>query len=100
MVTREEFYVDSVDGIHMIHGFRWYNTDKAYKGVIQVVHGMLEYIERYDEFAKAMAENGYFATLWDESKRLINPQVVHVDLSQKLYDLKQELLHNYGREKL
>ena len=39
------------------------------------------------------------ATLWDESKRLINPQVVHVDLSQKLYDLKQELLHNYGREK-
>ena len=39
-------------------------------------------------------------TLWDESKRLINPQVVHVDLSQKLYDLKQELLHNYGREKL
>ena len=40
------------------------------------------------------------ATLWDESKRLINPQVVHVDLSQKLYDLKQELLHNYGREKL
>ena len=48
MVTREEFYVDSVDGIHMIHGFRWYNTDKAYKGVIQVVHGMLEYIERYD----------------------------------------------------
>ena len=43
MVTREEFYVDSVDGIHMIHGFRWYNTDKAYKGVIQVVHGMPQY---------------------------------------------------------
>ena len=60
MVTREEFYVDSVDGIHMIHGFRWYNTDKAYKGVIQIVHGMLEYIERYDEFSRAMAESGYF----------------------------------------
>ena len=40
------------------------------------------------------------ATLWDESKRLINPQVVHVDLAQELNDLKQELLHNYGREKL
>lgn len=36
MVTREEFYVDSVDEIHMIHGFRWYNTDKAYKGVIRL----------------------------------------------------------------
>ncbi len=37
-------------------------------------------------------------TLWDESKRLINPQEVHVDLSMKLYNLKNKLLddvHNY-----
>lgn len=39
------------------------------------------------------------ATLWDESKRLVNPQVVHVDLSQKLYDCKQELLRNYSLKK-
>ena len=32
------------------------------------------------------------ATLWDESKRLINPQEVYVDLSRKLYDLKNQLL--------
>ena len=31
-------------------------------------------------------------TLWDESKRLINPQEVYVDLSRKLYDLKNQLL--------
>lgn len=31
-------------------------------------------------------------TLWDESKRLVNPQEVHVDLSQRLYDIKIELL--------
>ena len=36
------------------------------------------------------------ATLWDESKRLINPQEVHVDLSKKLYDCKQELLNTYS----
>lgn len=36
------------------------------------------------------------ATLWDESKRLVNPHEVHIDLSKKLYDLKQELLNNYG----
>ncbi|MBQ4284000.1 MAG: nicotinate phosphoribosyltransferase [Lachnospira sp.] len=41
---------------------------------------------------------GELATLWDESKRLINPQTVHVDLSKKLYDMKQELLNNYGAE--
>jgi len=32
-------------------------------------------------------------TLWDETKRLINPHQVYVDLSQKLYDTKIELLN-------
>ena len=32
------------------------------------------------------------STLWDESRRLINPQTVYVDLSNNLYDLKKELL--------
>ncbi len=41
---------------------------------------------------------GELATLWDESRRLINPQEVHVDLSKKLYDMKQQLLNNYGAE--
>lgn len=31
-------------------------------------------------------------TLWDETKRLVNPQQVYVDLSQKLYDTKIALL--------
>ena len=31
-------------------------------------------------------------TLWDETRRLVNPNKVHVDLSQKLYDTKQRLL--------
>lgn len=32
-------------------------------------------------------------TLWDETRRLTNPQEVYVDLSQKLYDLKNSLLN-------
>ena len=32
------------------------------------------------------------ATLWDETKRLVNPHEVYVDLSSKLYDLKNKLL--------
>lgn len=31
-------------------------------------------------------------TLWDESKRFVNPQPVFVDLSRELYDLKQSML--------
>ncbi|MCL2664186.1 MAG: nicotinate phosphoribosyltransferase [Defluviitaleaceae bacterium] len=37
----------------------------------------------------AIRERG---TLWDEHKRLTNPHVLPVDLSQKLYDLKQEMI--------
>lgn len=32
-------------------------------------------------------------TLWEESKRLVNPQVVYVDLSKPLFDLKNRLLN-------
>ena len=31
-------------------------------------------------------------TLWDEIKRFDNPQTYYVDLSQKLWDIQQELL--------
>ena len=37
-------------------------------------------------------------TLWDESRRFVNPQVVYVDLSKPLWDLKNKLLdavHNH-----
>ncbi|MBQ1193718.1 MAG: nicotinate phosphoribosyltransferase [Lachnospiraceae bacterium] len=37
-------------------------------------------------------------TLWDETRRLVNPHRVHIDLSDKLYDIKKELLNNYGRD--
>jgi len=60
MVIREEFYVDSVDKIHMIHGYRWYNPEIKCRGVLQLVHGMMEYIERYEELAEYMVANGYF----------------------------------------
>lgn len=32
------------------------------------------------------------ATLWDETKRFVNPQEVYIDLSERLYKTKQELL--------
>ena len=31
-------------------------------------------------------------TLWDETRRLVNPHNVYVDLSKKLYDMKISLL--------
>lgn len=36
-------------------------------------------------------------TLWDETRRLINPHKVYVDLSKKLYDIKIDLLDQMSR---
>lgn len=35
-------------------------------------------------------------TLWEETRRLVNPHEVHVDLSEKLYATKIELLNKMG----
>ncbi len=37
--------------------------------------------------------------LWDESRRLVNPQEVYVDLSKDLYELKMNLLNQRGNGK-
>lgn len=36
--------------------------------------------------------NAEKATLWEENKRTINPQTVHVDLSDELYNLKKKII--------
>lgn len=36
-------------------------------------------------------------TLWDETRRLVNPHLVHVDLSQELYDIKMSLLNEHNK---
>lgn len=36
-------------------------------------------------------------TLWEETRRLVNPHEVYVDLSQKLYDIKIELLSQMSK---
>ena len=37
-------------------------------------------------------------TLWDEVKRFENPHAYYVDLSQKLWDIKQQMLQAAGRQ--
>ena len=37
-------------------------------------------------------------TLWEETKRFVNPHEVYVDLSQKLYDMKSDLLNKMNKD--
>lgn len=57
MAQREEFYYDSRDGAHKIRALKWKGTGDILC-VLQLVHGMAEHIERYDDFANYMADRG------------------------------------------
>lgn len=58
MVTKEEFTYDSRDNVSKIHAIRWIPQKGEIKGIVQIVHGMVEHIDRYDEFANYLAESG------------------------------------------
>jgi len=61
MIKREEFTLDSRDGQTKLHAVRWIPEGKIIC-ILQIVHGMAEYVERYDEFARYMAEKGILVT--------------------------------------
>ena len=58
-VTKETFQFLSKDGKTKIHAVKWLPENKNVHAVMQITHGMVEYIERYDEFACYLAERGY-----------------------------------------
>lgn len=59
MITREAFTYDSRDEKKTkIHAVKWIpETDKPIC-VVQIVHGMSEHMERYDDFARFLAKQG------------------------------------------
>lgn len=59
MVKQERFRYLSKDGRTKIHGVKWVPDCEIYRGVLQITHGMIEFIERYDGFARYIAEQGF-----------------------------------------
>lgn len=56
---RDEFYFPSKDGNTEIHTIEW-KPEGEVKAVLQICHGMVEYIRRYDEFAQFLCGEGYY----------------------------------------
>lgn len=55
---KTEFTWRSRDGITRIHGIEW-KPEGEVKAVLQMCHGMVEYIDHYDEFARFLSGHGY-----------------------------------------
>lgn len=59
MIIKKETYMNSSDGVNQIHVMEWI-PEKTVRAVLQISHGMKEYIERYDKFATYMADQGIY----------------------------------------
>lgn len=58
MENQEVYTFNSNDGHSVIHCRKWL-PEKEPVAVLQIVHGMVEYIERYDEFANFLTTKGF-----------------------------------------
>ena len=58
MVSSQVFTFSSSDGIHDVSAIRWL-PEGTPRGVVQLVHGISEYMGRYDSFARYLTQHGF-----------------------------------------
>ncbi len=58
-MAKTTFSFLSADGKTQIYCVSWKAEGTDIKGILQITHGMVEYIERYDDFAEYMTRQGY-----------------------------------------
>lgn len=58
-LVKKEAYFNSSNGVNKIRTLIWEDDELTPIGIVQLTHGMAEHIDRYDEFAKFLASNGF-----------------------------------------
>lgn len=58
IVNENEYFFPSSDGLTQIHVRRWM-PDCDLNGVVQLAHGICEYVGRYEDFARYLASKGF-----------------------------------------
>ena len=62
-MRKEAFSFDSRDGENILHAVRFSPEETVpVRGVVQIVHGMAEYFERYEAFAEFLTDHGLVVT--------------------------------------
>lgn len=59
MAKEEQMSFLSKDGKTTVHAVKWVSENGEYKAILQITHGMIEYIERYRPFAEYLNAQGY-----------------------------------------
>ena len=58
MVTTNFTFLSN-DGKTAVHAVKFIPDSGEYKAILQISHGVVEFIERYATFAEYLTENGY-----------------------------------------
>lgn len=58
-LIKKEAYFNSSNGKNKIRTFIWEDDELTPIGIVQLTHGMAEHIDRYDDFARFLASNGF-----------------------------------------
>lgn len=102
---KDEFYFPSKDGNTEIHTIEWKPQGEV-KAVLQICHGMVEYMNRYDEFAEFLCNKGCYVVGNDhlghgksiQSKReygFFNEKYGNACLLGDMHTLRQRTLKKY-----
>lgn len=59
MAKRTDFTFLSSNGHSNVHAVKWLPEDGQYCAIVQISHGMVECIDRYEEFAKYLTSQGF-----------------------------------------
>ncbi|MGN0350644.1 MAG: alpha/beta fold hydrolase [Roseburia sp.] len=59
MAKEQQMSFLSRNGKTMIHAVKWLPENGDYQAILQITHGMIEYIERYRSFAEYLTEHGF-----------------------------------------
>ena len=57
--TFSEISYPSSDGIHTIHAEIYFPKTENPRGIVEIAHGLVDYVERYKPLAEFLTENGY-----------------------------------------
>lgn len=58
-VSYRELTYASADGVNLVHAYIWEPIGVKPRAIIQISHGMCEYVQRYDAWARRFAAEGF-----------------------------------------
>ena len=87
MAQGKDFYIPFQDGSGRIHGICWEPEETPW-AVIQVAHGMIEHIGRYEEFAQAM--NREANTILSQANDLDTSHLA-IDLNTEIEKVREQI---------